>query len=260
MRRLHAKVTAEMEGEFVVFLIGMRINKPWKIHKWLPVFLAMPRMLRELSRHPELGLLGHPAFPGIIVQYWRTFDDLEAYARGDHNHLSAWRKFNQRVRAGSGDVGIWHETYRVGLGQYEAVYGIMPSFGLGAAGRVVPAVGQRGTARDRLEGGDTGRDEHARLTAASFGWYRGRLPRRCSRWRLSAGTHQRGRQRCPSVRTSSSTPRFRASGVHDVGSDLENRCDHERECGEPEGDRQWEPKPVRIADRNDCQDGCEHDD
>jgi hypothetical protein len=29
-------MAAEMDGEFVVFLIGMRINKPWKLHKWLP--------------------------------------------------------------------------------------------------------------------------------------------------------------------------------------------------------------------------------
>ncbi len=42
MAQLHAqRMTAEMKGEFVVFLIGMRINKPWKLHKWLPVFLAM---------------------------------------------------------------------------------------------------------------------------------------------------------------------------------------------------------------------------
>ena len=46
-------MTAEVEGDFVVFLIGMRVNKPWKIHKWLPVFLAMPRMIKELKRTPE---------------------------------------------------------------------------------------------------------------------------------------------------------------------------------------------------------------
>ena len=41
------RVTAEIEGDFVIFLIGMRINKLWKVHKWLPVFRAMPRMIRE---------------------------------------------------------------------------------------------------------------------------------------------------------------------------------------------------------------------
>ena len=34
------RMSAEMDGEFVVFLIGMRINRIWKIHKWLPVLLA----------------------------------------------------------------------------------------------------------------------------------------------------------------------------------------------------------------------------
>jgi hypothetical protein len=49
------RVTANIEGDFVVFLIGMRINKLWKLHKWLPGFLAMPRMIRELERRPESG-------------------------------------------------------------------------------------------------------------------------------------------------------------------------------------------------------------
>ena len=31
------RMTADVEGEFVVFLIGLRINKLWKIHKWLRI-------------------------------------------------------------------------------------------------------------------------------------------------------------------------------------------------------------------------------
>jgi hypothetical protein len=27
------RMTAQIEGEFVVFLIGMKVNKPWKLHK-----------------------------------------------------------------------------------------------------------------------------------------------------------------------------------------------------------------------------------
>src|SRR5262245_7740501 len=72
------RVTAHIEGDFVVFLIGMRINKPWKLHKWLPVFMAMPRMVRELERRPGSGLLGHIMNLGVIVQYWRSFEHLEA--------------------------------------------------------------------------------------------------------------------------------------------------------------------------------------
>ena len=75
------RMTADVDGDFVVFLIGMRINKPWKIHKWLPVFLAMPRMIKELEQQPESGFLGHIFGLKVIVQYWRSFDHLEAYAR-----------------------------------------------------------------------------------------------------------------------------------------------------------------------------------
>ena len=84
------RVTAQIEGDFVVFLIGMRINKLWKVHKWLPVFRAMPRMIRELEQRPESGFLGHIMSLGVIVQYWRSFDDLEAYARNaDQLHWPA---------------------------------------------------------------------------------------------------------------------------------------------------------------------------
>ena len=72
------RMAAHIEGDFVVFLIGMRINKLWKVHKWLPVFLAMPRMVKELKARPDSGFLGAILGPRVIVQYWRSFDELEA--------------------------------------------------------------------------------------------------------------------------------------------------------------------------------------
>ena len=92
-------------------------------------------------------------WPGIaLVQYWRSFEDLERFARAkDEPHLSAWRRFNKAVGA-DGSVGIWHETFLVDAGRYEAVYGNMPVFGLAAATQHVPAVGKRETARRRLGG------------------------------------------------------------------------------------------------------------
>jgi hypothetical protein len=150
------KMAAEIDGEFVVFLIGMRINKPWMLRKWWAVFSAMPRMLKELEQQPELGLLGYyqclcPAGP-MVVQYWRSFEHLEAYAQArDSEHLPAWREFNRRIGYSSGDVGIWHETYVVQPGQYEAVYGNMPAFGLGKVGRLLPATELRDRARGRRE-------------------------------------------------------------------------------------------------------------
>ncbi len=46
--------------------------------------------------------------------------------------------FNRRMRGREADVGVWHETYLVRQGNYEAVYSGMPPHGLGAAGRLVP--------------------------------------------------------------------------------------------------------------------------
>ncbi len=51
------RMTASLDGDFVVFLIGMRVNKPLRIDKWLPVVTAMTRMIAELRAQPALGLL-----------------------------------------------------------------------------------------------------------------------------------------------------------------------------------------------------------
>jgi Domain of unknown function (DUF4188) len=146
-------MTAEIEGDFVVFLIGMRINRPWKLHKWIPVSLAMAPMLRELSRRKELGLLGFtswisPTGP-LLVQYWRSVEQLEAFAKdGRLPHHRAWRRFNKAV-GGNGDVGVWHETYQVREGAYENIYANMPRVGLAEAGRHVPVTRTTRTAAAR---------------------------------------------------------------------------------------------------------------
>jgi len=146
-----ARMAAQIEGDFVVFLIGMRVNKLWKPHKWLPVLLAMPRMLKELHAQPESGFLGSINAPFLIVQYWRSFDHLEAYARShDHEHWPAWVAFNRRTAASRGNVGIWHETYQIRAGQYEAIYSGMPPIGLGRVAKLVPASGGHESARGRI--------------------------------------------------------------------------------------------------------------
>ena len=148
------RFTAEIDGDFVVFVIGMRFNRLWKVHRWLPPFLAMPRMLRELAAHPEKGLLGaHMAIGGrttTMVQYWRSFEHLEAFAKNPSDpHLPAWRAFNAKVGS-SGDVGVYHETYRVGPGGYESIYANMPVMGLAQAGRSVPVGRRTESARERI--------------------------------------------------------------------------------------------------------------
>lgn len=156
MAKIHPKrMTAEIDGDFVVFLIGMRINKPWKPWKWLPPLLAMPKMLIELGKKPELGLLHARSHFGLrsvlVVQYWRSFDQLHAYATDRSSaHLPAWHAFNKAVDT-NGDVGIWHETFLVRAGEYENIYGNMPTYGMGFAGDLYEATGRRRSARGRLK-------------------------------------------------------------------------------------------------------------
>jgi hypothetical protein len=151
---IHAqRLAANIEGDFVVFLIGMRINRPWLVHKWWPVAQAMPRMLRELAARPDSGLISGEMWFGrttIMVQYWRTIEQLLAYSKDRQaQHLPAWRAFNRAVGT-NGDVGIWHETYRAGPGTYENVYVNMPPFGLGRAGALQPVGAGRQSAEERL--------------------------------------------------------------------------------------------------------------
>jgi hypothetical protein len=146
--------TTKIEGDFVVFLIGARLQPthPLRSMRDLGGFTrGMPQMLKYLMAHPEKGLLGYQ-MSGISlmnVQYWRSFEHLERFANDTADpHVAAWRTYWKRVGTSS-RTGIWHETFLVRAGEYEAVYGNMPPHGLGKASTVVPfAEGVR--ARDRL--------------------------------------------------------------------------------------------------------------
>lgn len=133
----------------------MRINSLWRVWKWLPVFTAMPRMLIELQKNRDLGLIGKPRtlLSGRVIlvwQYWESFEKLEAYSRAANlAHFPAWRAFNRKVRD-NGTVGIFHETIMLSDSSVEAVYGNMPNFGLGAAIGAVHAAQRGQTAAARL--------------------------------------------------------------------------------------------------------------
>ena len=152
------RLASTFDGSFVVFMIGMRINNLILAHKWWPVAMAMPRMIRELAEKPELGFMHAEAWFGrttIMVQYWRSLDQLLAYARNkEADHLPAWRAFNKAVGT-NGSVGIWHETYVASPGTYENIYVNMPPFGLGKAGTVYPATAGKQSAASRMGVGES---------------------------------------------------------------------------------------------------------
>jgi hypothetical protein len=146
---------SRIEGPFVVFLIGIRINRLIAVHKWLPAFRSMSPMLRELYANPSLGFLAAETClaprGATVIQYWRTFDQLLAYAHArDAQHLPAWKAFNQSAGNAEGIVGVWHETYQVAAGQSESIYINMPRYGLARAGSHEPASGHLRDAATRM--------------------------------------------------------------------------------------------------------------
>nr|WP_106784288.1 DUF4188 domain-containing protein [Lysinibacillus timonensis] len=146
------RFTTENDQDIVVFIIGMRINRRLAISKWLPVFTAMPKMIRELYQNKDLGFISMESYFGlrttVMIQYWRSTEELMAYAKGQQ-HLKAWREFNQKV--GNNDaVGIYHETYVVRKGEYESFYGNMPLYGLGKAMKQIPITSKINSAGKRL--------------------------------------------------------------------------------------------------------------
>lgn len=154
------RYTATTDEPFVVFLIGMRVNRVFALRRWTQVATAMSPMLAELKRNPDLGLL-HAEFIFYwrrvgLIQYWRSFEQLRAYAHERNAaHLPAWAEFNRRIGS-DGSVGIWHETYQVAPGHYEVIHANMPRFGLGRAMDHMPVTGRMDSALKRMDRGEKG--------------------------------------------------------------------------------------------------------
>jgi hypothetical protein len=150
----HGRWTAEIDGDFVVFLIGADIRDPELSGPAAQLLVEMVNMLAELEQDDSIGLLGYQVFGavgGVIVQYWRSFEALEAYARDPHaQHAPVWRAWNKLAEDERALGGIWHETFKVAAGSYEAIYGNMPLTGLQKAGRALTVSEARDSARQRL--------------------------------------------------------------------------------------------------------------
>ena len=149
------RYTVDNTEDMVVFIIGMRVNRRLAVHKWLPVFTAMPGMIRELyTNKEELGFLSMESYFGLnttaMIQYWRSVEELLAYAKHE-KHMTAWKRFNQKVGNNSA-VGIYHETYQISKGEYESIYGNMPQYGLGKAlkDHHIPITEKKNSANKRL--------------------------------------------------------------------------------------------------------------
>jgi hypothetical protein len=146
--------TASYDGDVVVFLIGMRVNKLRALRRWWPVFTAMGPMLSELMKDPDSGLLAYRLLPGwrgaTVIQYWESAEKLQSFANDkDRTHRPAWLRFFKDAYSG-GSVGVWHETYVVPATARETVYVNMPLLGLAEIAGADPVSRRGNTAAERL--------------------------------------------------------------------------------------------------------------
>ncbi|RSM76465.1 DUF4188 domain-containing protein [Amycolatopsis sp. WAC 01375] len=152
------RVTHQYDGELVVFHIGMTFNKWWRPDLYLPVFFAMPAMMRELADDPDSGLLGYEFLFNrrgpFAVQYWSSAEKLYAYASaGSLSHRPAWTRFNAMARKHPTAVGVWHETFVVE--RAESMFVGTPAMGLPKATKTVSVEKRHHRARTRLAEGAT---------------------------------------------------------------------------------------------------------
>jgi hypothetical protein len=57
VQTINQRVAAKIDGDFVVFLIGARLNRWWKILSFIPIARAMRQMVGELEVNRDLGML-----------------------------------------------------------------------------------------------------------------------------------------------------------------------------------------------------------
>ena len=157
------RYTAAIDGDFVVFLIGMRDQPPVEAAQVAAGVRRDAAHAALARRAPRGRACSAGAAPGSrdprsCSTGAASRTSTASPAPPASRHLQAWKHFNAAVRA-SGDVGIWHETYKVRAGEYEAVYGNMPRIGLAAAARARRGGHDRQTSARRI--GATDADEPA---------------------------------------------------------------------------------------------------
>ena len=83
-----------------------------------------------------------------VLQYWRSFDELEAWARRPP-HAEWWRAAVERMRT-KGDLGVYHETFLVPRDRIESIALECAPAGLATFGTIGAPDGPRTTSRGRL--------------------------------------------------------------------------------------------------------------
>ena len=150
-----SRMMADLEGEFLLFVIELQVHKLWQFRKWYPAVKGMNQMLTELMEKKEYGLLSFEywfAFRRqLFLMYWRSYEHMHDWALNkDATHIPGWKMLNKLMKDRSEVMGFWHESYVVQPYQYESFYRNVPAVGLGRAGDLIPIKGRMSTAAVRL--------------------------------------------------------------------------------------------------------------
>lgn len=141
-RVLEGRLAAEIEGDFVIYINGFRLNKLRAFLKWFTAGRKIAKMFEALAEDPDSGFLGYqPALQGLrgggSIQYWRSLEALQRFAHDpDDMHVPAWKWVNENLA--NGEVGFWAEIYLIEDGNFETFYRDMPPKGLGSITELVP--------------------------------------------------------------------------------------------------------------------------
>ncbi len=149
------RMTAEVEGEFLVFVVELRIHQWWRFRKWYPAVRAMTKMLVELLEKPEFGLMHYEYWfvfrRQVFLMYWRSYEHMHDWVLNkDATHIAGWKMLNRLMKDYPKVLGFWHESFIVQTNQYESFYRNVPTVGLGKAGSLMPVIGRMPTAAARL--------------------------------------------------------------------------------------------------------------
>lgn len=145
---IRERMAAEIDGEYVVYVNGIRLNELRALPRYLHASLEAGRMFRRLEADPDSGFLGYlPAYMGLrsgaAIQYWRSLEDIRRFAHDpDGPHVPAWRWYNEEGGT-DGGLGFWAELYVVKDGSFETFYRNVPPTGLGEHGSLVPMADHR---------------------------------------------------------------------------------------------------------------------
>lgn len=150
-----ARMMADLEDEFLVFIIELQVHKLWRFRKWYPAVQGMSKMLGELMEKQEYGLLNYEyrfAFRRqLFIMYWRSYEHMHDWALNKKaTHIPGWRMLYKLMTDHPDVMSFWHESYVVQPYQYESFYRNVPAVGLGRAGNLVPIKGGMSTAAARL--------------------------------------------------------------------------------------------------------------